>query len=206
MLVAQPSHPLGTLWFASHCLRLLLVGTPGRHSGLAGPCGDYIHLLLTAKRSLFDCQHLIIPSDARAGPGATAASSVTIFLQRTAPSLGFPGRPGCPPWLHPPTEGKGVLGIQPESRLSGHHFYISTSSSHLTPSSGCRCSAGICGSSAVGLYHVQVQGAVPATQRWGKGAYGDANSHVRESALCHTLTSVRLCVPGPRVTPSVPRD
>ena len=121
---------------------------------------NYIHLVLTAKRSLFDCQHLIIPRDTRGEPRATAASSGTIFLQRTAPSSGFPERLGSLPLLHSPRR-EGHPGEH--SQTAGCHFYIPSSESHLTPSSGCQCGVGICSSFPVGLYHVEVQGAMPTT-------------------------------------------
>ena len=93
---------------------------------------NYIHLVLTAKRSLFDCQHLIIPRDTRGEPRATAASSGTIFLQRTAPSSGFPERLGSLPLPHSPhpPEGKGVLGNTAIQRVVISTFPAPRATSH----------------------------------------------------------------------------
>lgn len=143
-MAAQPSHPLGALWFTSHCLRWLLASTPGCHSGLAGHCCHYSHLLLMVKWCLFDCQNLMIPKH-----------------------QGSQGR-GCI-FSHPfPTEDNTLIGFSemPGSSCLGHSSLKGVSwgstvrwwlVSHLIiPSSGCQCSPGISSPFPAGQYQVQV--------------------------------------------------
>lgn len=109
----------------SHCLRSLLASPPWLPRWPCWSLWSLYSRLLMATWSLCDRQNLILPNDARE-PRATAASSVTLFLQSTAPSLGFSGMPGSSSLGLSSLQGVS-WGIQLNGGLSGHHFYIPTS-------------------------------------------------------------------------------
>ena len=166
---------------------------------------NYIHLVLTAKRSLFDCQHLIIPRDTRGEPRATAASSGTIFLQRTAPSSGFPERLGSLPLPHsphPPPKGRASWGTQPYSGLSFLHSQL-REPSHTVLRMPVRCwhlqliSCGLISCRGSGSHANHIGTGV-------KVLYGGANTRQRECTVSANLPLSGFMFRPLRMTPSVP--